>query len=256
MKADLIDAVSSPQSDPNFGKKYGIALACTVASCLIVPAIFLAGYLAQTVKHAGSGKKGLPEWKAPSELLVQGGICILACLYLLPGAILWAFAYLPLLNGGEGFFSGSALLSRFITFGAIVIGLAGLAFSLSGIHSYLSSGKISEIFNVSQLMKKIADHSTPLGMLLTLVGVVAAALSVASMIFGWLGVLLTLLVSPLLSLAVATGTGVIFESSQETPPVEALVVTTEAPPLLEQAQDEISKTEEPTVDEEDVWKPT
>lgn len=255
MKADLIDALTSPQSDPNFGKKYGIALACSIASCLIVPAVFLMGYLAETIKYSGSGKKGLPDWKAPSELLVKGGVSILASLYLLPAAILILIANFAAFSGGDGFFSMSAMLARFIHFGAIIIGLAGLAFSLSGIHSYLSSGKVSDIFNVSLLLDKIRTHSTLLGMLLTLVGVVTAVLSVLSVLFGWLGVLLTMVVSPLLSLVVATGTGVIFESGEEEA-VTTVVETPEADTLLISGDEEMIVTEEPTVDEDNVWKPT
>jgi hypothetical protein len=250
MKSDLIDAITSPKSDPEFGRKFAITVACTAGAVVVLPAVVLAGYLAQTIKHATSGKKGLPEWTNFAELAVQGGVSFLAGLYLLPGALLLAIGYLPGIKGGQGFFSVSTMLSNFISFGALLVALGGLAFTVTGIHSYLFSRQIGDIFNISKTTTKLRAHMTELGMLLAFVGVVAAGLSIVNALLGWPGAILSLLGGAFMNLVLAYGTGSVYgvegPAADEAPALEA------APDVIEMS---LPQTAEVVLPEEEAWKP-
>jgi hypothetical protein len=249
MKSDLIDAITSPKSDPEFGKKFAITVVCTLGSVMILPAVLLAGYLAQTMRNASSGKKGLPEWTNMAELAVQGGVSFLAGLYLLPGALLLAIGYLPSLKGGQGLFSMSTMLSNFISFGALLVALAGLAFTVTGIHSYLFSRQIGDLFNIGKSLNKIKAHSTELGMLLALVGVVSAALSIINAFLGWPGAILSLLGGAFLNLVLASGTGNIYGEVDGVPePAEPAALAATTPDVMELG-------ETSAISDEEAWKP-
>lgn len=251
MKVDLIDALTSPKSDPDFGKKFAITVLCSLLSVFVIPAVLLVGYLGATIKHAGSGKKGLPEWGNLAELAVQGGVGFLACLYMLPGALLLAIGYLPRFMGGHGFFSMGAMLSNFISFGALLVGLAGLAFTLTGYHSYLTSRQVGEVFNIGKSLEKIKAHGTEIGVLLTLAGAVAAGCSILSVLISWLGGLVSLLVGAFLNLVLAWGIGNIYK------PSSSPELASPEPTALPSAPDvmEMTSADEASSLEENVWKP-
>lgn len=248
MKVDLIDALAAPRSDPEFGKKYAITVVCSVLSVLVLPAVLLVGYLGATIKHASSGKKGLPEWSNLTELAVQGGVGFLACLYMLPGALLFAIGYLPRL-GAKSFFSMGNMLSNFISFGALLVGLAGLAFTLTGYHSYLTTRQIGDVFNLGKSLEKIKAHGTEMGMLLAMVGVVAAGCSILSVLISWLGGLVSLLAGAFLNLVLAWGVGNIYRQDAAAP---ALPATPEPTALTTPDVVELGL---PATEEEDTWKP-
>ena len=268
MKADLIDALASPKSDPDFGTKYGLAVLCTVGSCLVLPVILLVGYLAETLKHASAGKKGLPECKNMADLSIQGGICLLAALYLLPAALLSAIGILPLMMGGKGLFSLGMMLNRFISFGALVIALGGLAFTLTGMHTYLHSRQVGDLFNLKSILSKLKQHSNEIGMLLAMTGVVAAGILIAHVILdgflAWIAGLVSILVATYLNLVLFYGTGVIFgnpaAAAEPIPVVEVESAGTPsslptAVPAELPAADPVDATPPPAPSEEDTWKP-
>lgn len=250
MKVDMIDALTAPKSDPEFGLKYGLTVLCTALSAVIVGAPLLVGYMGQTMKHAGAGKKGLPEWKNFGELAVQGAVCFLSGLYLLPAAVLMVVASLPLMMGGNSFFSLGAMLHRFIMFGALILLLVGLAFSLTGMHSYLQSRQVSDLVNFGGLLAKIKAHTAELGALLTFTGVVVAALSIAVAFTGMLGGLLSLLGGAFLNLVLAWGVGNIYRLDNQEVPAESEAA------LLEGAPEEVIEMSPAVENDEDIWRPT
>jgi hypothetical protein len=261
MKRDLIDALTSPQSDPEFGKKYGITVLLTAGAVVVLPAIPLVGYLAQTMKHASAGKKGLPEWKGLADLTVQGGICLLAALYLLPAALLFAIGYLPLMMGGKGLLSLGTILNRFISFGALVILLGGLAFTLTGVDGYLRSREVGEIFNLKSILAKLKSHANEISMLLATSGAVWATLMVVNVVFGdwwllsWGLIVVTVLIGALMNLAVAYGTGSIYSTPAAGETVDQLTAGEPAAALPPADAIELPPAEEEGEAEAEVWKP-
>ncbi len=214
MKADILDAITAPRADKEFGLKFGITAATLVGTVVVVPLFFFLGYFAQTIKHSEQGKKGLPEWQDWTGLAVKGGVTFLSGLYLLPGALLTALAVLPTLSGNAGLFSGQALLARFINFGGAIASLAGLAVALAAIYGYLQTGKVSSLFNVAEIAKRLKSNVTDVAVLLVFCAAVGAALAVCQYFLpSILAIPILILANTLASLVTAHWAGSIFREA-------------------------------------------
>ncbi len=210
MNPNDTNALLACTDDADFRKKYAIAVACALGGVIIAPGILLLGYLTQTMKRATMGRKGLPEWSGIMDMALLGGVALLSLVYLLPSALLIALSVLPVLSGKAGFFSVSALISRFIYFGAVLAYVVGLAFTVSGLHLYLQSNKVSDIFQVGALSSKIRAKKSELITLISLAAVAVVAISGVSWLLGALGSLISLLGFTFVSLVVAYNSGRIF----------------------------------------------
>ena len=195
--------------DAEFKKKYLIAAACGLGSFFVVPAFFFLGYLAQTMKRATLGRKGLPEWSSFAELAGLGVAGLLSMVYLLPSALLTALSVLPVLGTTVGFFSASALISRFIYFGALLAYFVGLAFTVCALHTYLSTNRIAEIFNLASLLKKVKANKGELGFLIGVAAAAVVAVSFVNWLLSWFGILISALGLTFISLVVAYNSGAI-----------------------------------------------
>ncbi len=252
------DGLFSYTDDGDFVKKFAIACVCAVGTVIVVPGLLFLGYLAQTMKRSTLGRKGLPEWTNFNELFSLGAVGLISLIYLLPAALLFALSVLPTLGGKASFFSVSALVSRFINFGAVLAFAVGLAFTVCALHTYLSSGKITDIFDFRSLAGKIRSKKADLGFLIGLAALGLVAISAMNWLLpgflSFFGVLLGVVGTPFIALMVAYGSGYILGKAtpqlpQNTEPeVQDSVVTQPSQP------EEIS-TPEPA-DGEDRWIPT
>lgn len=260
MNPNDTNALLACTDDADFRKKYAIAVACALGGVVIAPGLLLLGYLTQTMKRATMGRKGLPEWTGIMDLALLGGAALLAMVYLLPSALLIALSVLPVLSGKAGFFSVSALISRFISFGAVLAYIVGLAFTVSGLHLYLQTNKISDIFQVAALAQKIRSKKSELLTLIGLAAVAVVAISALNWMLGALGSFISLLGFTFISLVVAYNSGRIFgplgdkaealtASSEETPALTAAPDAAVAPTAAAVAAPVVAVA--PTVDEDD-----
>lgn len=241
--------------DAEFKKKYLIAAACGLGSFFVVPAFFFLGYLAQTMKRATLGRKGLPEWTSFAELAGLGVAGLLSMVYLLPSALLTALSVLPVLGTKVGFFSASALISRFIYFGALLAYFVGLAFTVCALHTYLSTNRVAEIFNFANLSRKVKANKGELGFLIGVAAAAVVAVSFVHWLLGWFGALIGVLGFTFISLVVAYNSGAILGPTiqaalSEFPATEA--VAEESVPEVVEAEPESAKED----DGEDRWIPT
>ena len=263
-KRENSPSMTSPESqtlfactdDNDFRKKYAIAAACGLGSVIIAPGVLLLGYLAQTMKRASMGRKGLPEWTNFGELATLGGISLLSMLYLLPASLLVVLAMVP---NVQSFVSFSALISRFIYCGALLADRVGMAFTVAGIHAYLQSGRISEIFQVVSLQKRILtkkSHITSLTLIAATTAIATAVLNWA--LPSWLGLPLGWLGNTFAYLIVFYEAGSIFGPTSEMPAdsIATLEGDSAVAALPETAEAvEIAPEAEP-VDDENTWRPT
>jgi Protein of unknown function (DUF4013) len=247
MNTDVTHILAAPAKDPGFARKYGLTVLASGLSFLLVPAVLLVGYLAQTVEHVSSGKKGLPDWQDPKALGSRGAICTLTGLYLLPAALILAISVMTSSSSSSRTFLGISLLSAFISLGGLVLGYVGLAFASAGVHSYVHSGAFTDLFNVPNIVNKLKAHLSEVGYLFGTVGIATLCLSVLNAYLGIIGSLVSLLASAFFALAMAYGVGAIYG-----------VPTPEAPSLPPEG-DSASESEgwECDLDGEDAdWKPT
>lgn len=250
MSRDLIDAVTTPASDSQFGKKFVLTSIGLLLTFTIVGIPLVLSYLLQTLQHSRAGKKGLPDWNYSIGSILQGGVCLLAVLYALPGALAMALAILPkMANTKDSMFSLGGMLSNFIIFGGLILALAGLAFSLAGICAYLDSDNLGDIFNAPKLLIEVKKHSADLIALQALVGIIISACWLLTLFapgFTFLVPLFSLLSVSYLGLVVAVRTGVIF------PPLKAIELSdTDEPASSHEPQE--ARFEETTDD--DIWTP-
>lgn len=242
--------------DADFRRKYAITAACALGSVIIAPAILFLGYLTQTMKRATIGRKGLPEWTLAGlqDMAMQGGVALLSLVYLLPSALLTAISVLPSLSGNNSFLSVSALISRFISFGALLAFIVGLAFTVSALHLYLTKGKVSELFQVKSIYQKVMSNKAELGALIVVAAIAIAAISFVSWLLSWFGIYVSFIASVIgqtfISLVVFYNSGrILGPTSMEEP--EALVEAEPQPALSSSSQ----TTEFPS-DDDDAWIPT
>lgn len=256
MKSPESQTLFACTDDNDFRKKYAIAAACGLGSVIIAPGVLLLGYLAKTMKRASMGRKGLPEWTNFSELAALGGVSLLSMLYLLPASLLVVLSMVP---NVQSFVSFSALISRFILCGALLAYMVGIAFTVAGIHAYLQSGRISEIFQVVSLQKKILSKKSHITSLTS----IAAAAAIATAFLNWalpswLGFPLGLFGSTFAYLIVFYEAGSTFGPTSEMPAEEVaeLADNSAAAALPETIEViEIAPEAEP-VDDENTWRPT
>lgn len=204
MKAEQTDTFLACTDDNDFRKKYAIAAACSLGSVFILPLVLLLGYLSETMKRAGLGRKGLPEWGNWGETVQLGGIALLSLLYLLPSALLTALSMLP---DARSFFSFTALISRFILCGSLLAFMVGLTFSIVALHAYLKSGRIGDLFQVAALHRTIMSNKSELGGLAMLATAAVAGVGALNWLLGWLGYPLGVLCSTLVALIVYYNAG-------------------------------------------------
>lgn len=229
------DGMFSYTDDADFARKFAIASICALGVVVVAPGLLFLGYLVQAMRRATLGRRGLPEWTNYGELFSLGAVGMLSLVYLLPAALLVALSVLPTLGVKVGFFSVSALIARFILFGALFAFVVGLAYTVSALHSYLSTGKLADIFDFRALSGKIRSKKADLGFL---VGLAAVGLVVIVFVnwllpdflafFGWI---LWVVASTFLALMVSYGAGYILgkttpqlpETAVVEPPAEAVV---------------------------------
>lgn len=215
MKPDETRTLLACTDDNDFKKKFAIATACALGGVVVIPGVLLLGYLTQTMKRAAMGRKGLPEWSNIAEMAPLGGVALLSLSYLLPAALLTALSMLP---DARGFFSFSALISRFILCGSLLAYGVGMAFSICAVHAYLKSGRISDIFQIGALQKTILSKKSELGTLVLLSTVAVVAVGALNWILGWLGYPLGVVFSTLVALVVYYNAGKALGPTEELPP--------------------------------------
>ena len=252
------DGFFSYTDDGDFAKKFAIACACAVGIIFVVPGLLFLGYLVQTMKRSTLGRKGLPEWTNFGELFSLGAVGLISLVYLLPAALLFALSVLPTLGATASFFSVSALVSRFINFGAILAFAVGLAFTVSALHTYLSSGKLTDIFDFRSLAGKIRSKKADLGFLIGLAAVGLVAISALNWLLpgflSFFGVLLGVVGTPFIALMVAYGSGYILG---KTTPQLPQTADPEAQDSMATQPSQPEETSSPQpADSEDRWIPT
>lgn len=227
MKSAETDALLACTDDNDFGKKFAIATVCAMGSVFILPSILLLGYLTQVMKRAAMGRKGLPEWNTPGELALTGGVSLLALLYLLPSALLVVLSMVP---NSRSFFSFSALVSRFIGCGALLAYVVGITFTITALHAYLKSRRVSDLFQIGSLQRTIMSHKAALTTLAGLAAVAVVATLGLSWALGWLGYLLGAVCTTFASLVIFYNAGRALGPTEALPELEEPAVEEEAPP--------------------------
>lgn len=245
MKLGIVELLSSPSKDPAIGKKYLLTLASLALSFLLFPAVLLTGYIAETIKHASLGKKGLPSWDDGKKLGLQGAVCSLTGLYLLPGAIVIAISMLTAGTSSKTVL-GASLLSTFISTGGLVLVYLGLCLATAGIHSYVHSGNFGDLFQLPNIVSKVKSEAASVGLLFGSLGIVTLVLSIANSFFGTLGGILSLGVTAFLLLSMGQAVGSIYGLPQSE--VKAL-------PKEEISLDKTEVEWMPADDTDNVWKP-
>lgn len=243
--------------DAEFKKKYLIAAACGLGSFFVIPAFFFLGYLAQSMKRATLGRKGLPEWTNFPELGGLGVAGLLSMIYLLPSALLAALAVLPRLGTTSvTFFSASALVSRFIDFGSFLAFGVGLAFTVCALHTYLTTQRFPDIFNFASLWGQVKTNKGRLGFLIGSAALAYGVVLFLSWLLSWFGILISTLGLTFISLVVAYNSGAILGPTIQA----ALPESTESSALeavIEESAPEAERAEaKEDGGDEDRWVPT
>ena len=251
MKTDLIEILTAAPKDPEFSKKYVITVVVLALSFLLLPALLLVGYFAETIRHVSSGKKDLPEWKDFVALAVQGGASMLTGLYLLPSAILFAISVVTAGSSGATVF-GISMLTAFISIGGLAIGFVGLAVSATAIHTYVHSDSFMDLFHLPNILKKMKEKAGDISYLFGAVGLLTLGISIVSAWLGWFGSFVSLLSSAFLSIALAYGVGQIYGLPKAEP--EALPAAPASPAQLPLSAEPVWDPSDEQGDS-DVWMP-
>lgn len=251
MNSDLVEIFSAPSKDPQFPKKYVITVVASALSFLLLPAVVLVGYFAETIKHASLGNKDLPEWKDFVALAVQGGASILTGLYLLPAAILFAISVVTAGSSGATVM-GVSMLTAFISIGGLAIGFVGLAVAATAIHTYMHSDSFMDLFHLPNILRKIKEQAGPIGYLFGAVGLLTLGFSILSTWLGWFGSFVSLLTSAFLAIALAYGVGKIYGQPKTEP--EPLPTAPESAAQLPVSSEPVWDPSDEQEDS-DVWMP-
>ncbi|MHB0975885.1 MAG: DUF4013 domain-containing protein [Candidatus Aquicultorales bacterium] len=141
-------------NDPEWVKKVAIFVGLAVASIFIIPAFFISGYFAATIKRVADGEEGLPEWENWGELFSIGlkttvvGLILSLPMIIIMG-IFMGSAIAAALSGGSDV--AGAVLGGGAFFGVLLAMLYGLAMAAIGPAMMLQF--IKEGYNIGAAFK-------------------------------------------------------------------------------------------------------